>query len=416
METVTEILVDISGSMRDIFPAVKQALINDILPELDFSSRIGIKTFSTVNPNKQLSIISVLPLSKTDQETIQRVVNSLNCSDGHTPIAASIHASVKSLAEYTANDKVIIILTDGLESEGGNIVLAAEKATTEGINCKIHYVGINLSEKAIAQAKEITEITGGTPSFIIINKDGKYDKHLIRKNLAPLYQAVKPIQTVPSVYPQSGNHSIPPITKVAESKIKEETKAEVLSSLVIEESKIAETENPTLELIVEQIKELRKEIAELKKGKAEIPEIIEDAELNEKIRKASEEYLYEILKRKYPNRVKWLNENGESGKDHDFEILELDGRTIEYFIECKGTATNKTTFLVTKDEWRLFLNHTKNYQIYFVQNSFTKPTHVFIDNLLDWIMKGKIAPYLRERDVIKEGRVVLTIIHTTFED
>lgn len=96
METVTEILVDISGSMKNKMSATKQALLNDILPDLDTSSEIGIKTFTTVN--KQLSIQSVLPLSKTDRETIKQAIQKINCSDGGTPIAASIKASVKALS------------------------------------------------------------------------------------------------------------------------------------------------------------------------------------------------------------------------------------------------------------------------------------------------------------------------------
>ena len=63
-----------------------------------------------------------------------------------------------------------------------------------------------------------------------------------------------------------------------------------LSSISVAQS------NPTLDLIFEQIQELRKEIAELKTEKTAIPERIEDAVLNEKIRTASEEYLYEYLK------------------------------------------------------------------------------------------------------------------------
>jgi hypothetical protein len=51
-----------------------------------------------------------------------------------------------------------------------------------------------------------------------------------------------------------------------------------------------------------------------------------------------------------------------------------------------------------------------NYQIYFVKNSFDKPSHIFIDNLLDWMLKGKIVPYLIERQLIKEERVFLTHI------
>jgi len=122
-----------------------------------------------------------------------------------------------------------------------------------------------------------------------------------------------------------------------------------------------------------------------------------------------------LLKKKYPERVKWLNQNGESNSDHDFEILDLDGETIEYYIECKGTPKNKPTFYLTKNEWWLFLNHTKNYQIYFVKNSFNNPSPTFIDNVLDWLLKGKLVPYLKERDIIKEDRVFLTVNEVTFK-
>jgi len=55
-----------------------------------------------------------------------------------------------------------------------------------------------------------------------------------------------------------------------------------------------------------------------------------------------------------------------------------------------------------------------NYQIYFVKNLFGNPIHTFIDNMLDWLLKGKLVPYLKERDVIKEERVFLTLNETTF--
>ena len=54
-----------------------------------------------------------------------------------------------------------------------------------------------------------------------------------------------------------------------------------------------------------------------------------------RLEKLQKEFLFELLKKKYPERVKWLNQNGESNSDHNFEILDLDGETIEYYIECK---------------------------------------------------------------------------------
>ena len=137
--------------------------------------------------------------------------------------------------------------------------------------------------------------------------------------------------------------------------------------------------------------------------------IKENEELNEKIRLNSEKLVFEQLKLKYGERVKWLNENGESGADHDFEVIDIDD-SIEYYIECKGTSTSKKSFLITKNEWRLFLNQTKNYQVFFVFDVFGEPKIIKIDNLLDWILKGKIVPYAKNNIKLKAERVVLTIL------
>lgn len=410
METVTEILVDISGSMKYKINATKKILLNDILPTLDTSAQIGIKTFTTVN--KRLSIQSVLPLSKTDKEAIKQAVQKINCSNGGTPIAASIRASVKALSDYVSNDKVIILVTDGVETEKGDYVQEAKNATADGINCKIHVIGINLKADGVNQANAIAKITGGTPNFISFTS-GSYNQSSIRSSLSSFYQAVRTTPIVQQKYSSTVNHSASQIIKVVETKTKIETRKEKIKSSITKAETI-EKSSPQIDLKVEQIKESRKDLSELKKNKVEIPDVIEDTEHNEKIRKASEEYVFEVLKKKYPERVKWLNEKGESYSDHDFEILDLD-ETVEYYIECKGTVQNKPTFYLTKNEWRLFLNHTKNYQIYFVKNSFGNPNHVFIDNLLDWLLKMKIVPYLKERDIIKEERVFLTLNETTFK-
>jgi len=413
METVTEILIDFSGSMKDKLPLTKQVLLADVIPNLDYASRIGIKTFAGNNnqpPTKQ-----VLNLNLTNKEEIIRAINSLGTPAGGTPITAAIRASVTTLKEYAANDKKIILVTDGEEDNGGNYVVEAKKASAEGVNCQVHIIGIGLNERAKAQAQEISKITNGSFSFIPYTNGASYNSTTIKTNLTPFINAVKATPTVisssvstpiskPIVQPEIKKEPV----KVEEPKVKFE-------NLIGKEQTNSEN-SEALKLIIEEIKSIKEQLKELRTEKNAIPEIVEDAEHNEKIRKASEEYLFEILKKKYPNRVKWLNENGESNSDHDFEILDLDGGTIEYYIECKGTVKNKPTFYLTKNEWRLFLNHTKNYQIYFVRNSFGNPSHTFIDNLLDWLLKGKLVPYLKERDVIKEERIFLTLNETTFDN
>jgi hypothetical protein len=404
MQTVTEILIDFSASMSEKLVLTKSSLLQDIIPDLDYSSKIGIKTF-TATKEKEPIIKSVLPLSITNKEQLITAISSLDNPDGNTPIAAAIKSSVNSLKEYPAFDKKIILITDGEENCDGDYEKEVSIAISDGINCEIHIIGIGLNEKATKQAEKIKTLSKGSFSSIpFVKGQTVYQQNIVRHNLAPFYTAVRPIVQQPS--PITAPTTVPNKTVVPISEPKTPTD-EVKEAIVLKETSTSNEEG--FKLIMDEIKEIRKELKDLRKEKEQVLEIIEDEELNERIRKTSEEYLFEILKKKYPDRVKWLNETGESYSDHDFEILDLDG-SVEYYIECKGTPKAKPTFYLTKDEWRLFLNHTKNYQIYFIKHSFDKPNHIFVDNLLDWMLKGKIVPYLIERAVIKEERIFLTHI------
>jgi hypothetical protein len=409
METVTEFVIDLSGSMEQKIGLTKQMMLSDVIPSLDYSSRIGIKSFSAVQGHPP--IVQELPLSIVDKDAIIAAVNKLTVKKGGTPISEAIRQSVSTLKDYSASKKKIILVTDGEEDKGGDYVAECKKAQTEGINCEIHVVGIGLNPQAQLKAQEISKLTQGTYSNIAYTNGTSYNQTSIKASLSSFYAAnSKPAPTLTPT-PQSVNkvNSAPTPQPAPEKKVESKEPEQVKTSTT-ESSK---EKDDVLRMLVQEIKEIREELKNLRAEKQEIPEVVEDAELNESIRLISEKYLFEVLKSKYPNRVKWLNEKGESNSDHDFEILEDDG-TVEYYIECKGTAKQKTTFFVTKNEWKLFLNNTRNYQLYFIQNVFTSPSHVFISNVLDWLLKGKLLPYLKTRDIIKEERVFLTISDSQF--
>ncbi|OMP74549.1 DUF3883 domain-containing protein [[Flexibacter] sp. ATCC 35208] len=405
MEAVTEFVIDLSGSMEDKIGLTKQMLLSDIIPALDYSSKIGIKSFSSVKGLP--SIVQELPLSIIDKDAISMAVNKLTVKKGGTPISEAIRQSVATLKEYSSSNKKIILVTDGEEDKGGDYVSECKKAQTDGINCEIHIIGIGLKAQEESKAKEIAKLTNGTYSNIPFTKGTAYSQLSIKSNLSTFYSVIS--KTVPTQQPISTSKDILP-SQAENVKVSGKIEQEPPKSKISENSR--ET-NEILKMLVLEMKSIKQEVRELKAEKKGIPEILEDYELNESIRLISEKYLFEILKAKYPNRVKWLNENGESKLDHDFEILE-EGGNVEYFIECKGTAKQKETFFLTKSEWLLFLNNTKNYQIYFIQNSFTSPSAIFINNVLDWLLKGKLLPYLKARDIVKEERVFLTISDSQF--
>ena len=132
--------------------------------------------------------------------------------------------------------------------------------------------------------------------------------------------------------------------------------------------------------------------------------------MNERIRIASESFLHEKLKDKFGDRVKWLNETKESGTSYDFEVIDPIDNSKECFIECKASMHADKVFLMTKSEWQFFLQNKSKYQIFFVSSALTNPQLTKIDNLMDWIVEGKIFPISTKNIKLKADRIVFTIM------
>jgi hypothetical protein len=138
--------------------------------------------------------------------------------------------------------------------------------------------------------------------------------------------------------------------------------------------------------------------------------ILEDAQRNEKIRLASETYLYKWLLEEYGERVYWLNEHGESNSNHDFELMSLTSSEPNIFIECKGTPATKRTFYLTGSEWELALEQSANYRLYFVQNCFDKKPKInAFSDILDELAKKRLLPYSLEEEQVQPKRITLTL-------
>jgi len=137
-------------------------------------------------------------------------------------------------------------------------------------------------------------------------------------------------------------------------------------------------------------------------------------EYTNEIKERSERFLFKYLTNQFPKlNVVWLNADEdenfvESWENHDFEIQDKKGNVIN-FIDCKGTPKSKRTFYLTQNEWEFFLNNTDNYQIYRIFNVEGTENVFVINNLMEWIIEGKVVPYLEATETIKGGRVFLTI-------
>jgi len=390
--------------MNDKLEFVKQTLIQDILPTISSGSHCSVKTFFA--DDKKIPVVNeIVKLDLYNLDIYKQAIQDLKNPNGNTPIAFAIKNSIDSLKEYRLYDKKIILITDGEENCGGDYEQEAKKAGEAGFFCEIHVIGIGLNNQHSAKAKSISIHTKGTFSDIKFISGSTYTASAtdIKGKLSAFKQAyskqIEQTSIKMSVAPA-------PVAPAPVAPASDSIKTEANDSL----KELSNQVNSSITKLSQEIQDIKNLLKNRENDETFTVFGYTDKSINEQIRLISETYLFDYLKRKYSSRVKWLNESSEQFQDHDFEIMELDNKSIEYYIECKGTSNNKMSFLLTASEWRRFLNSTKNYQIYFIQNCDSKPNHIFIDNLLDWLLKGKIIPYSFSNTKLPAERIQLTIL------
>lgn len=203
MNTIIEILIDISGSMgtmkgrkeenKYLLPdgstrisLAKRILLEEIVPTLDYSKKVFVRTFNAGHADKP--IVTLIYEGPFNEDQIRAIIDSLpNDTSGGTPITAAVLASVENLKkeEYQNHERSIILVTDGEENIGdGDYTVAAENArTVEGIECKIYIIGILLAEIAESKAKTLAYNTGG--AYLPFN-EVQFNSADVRKALTPI--------------------------------------------------------------------------------------------------------------------------------------------------------------------------------------------------------------------------------------
>lgn len=198
MNTVLELVIDFSLSMgpyKDntrsyLLPdgstrmtLAKSALINDIIPTLDYTGVIGIRTFYS---KEKKPIIETVFEGKFDRNIVISKIQSFTdpINTGGTPISAALQSSIDYLKKSPDIDKKIILVTDGEETDGGDFKVTAENGLKDHqIDYNIFIIGIGQNDTTAQKCKLLSESTkGGYVNLETVN----YDKEKLSNILRPL--------------------------------------------------------------------------------------------------------------------------------------------------------------------------------------------------------------------------------------
>ncbi len=169
----TEIIFDASGSMNETrgngtkLDMAKDALwtIAEKIPE---GSKVGLRIFGTNPVEAKGNVVAScqdsklpMPIAPFHRKEMIRNVASVE-SYGMTAIGYSLELAGKDFSQGANVKKNIILISDGEETCDKDPIAVLKALKAQGMEFTVHAIGFTASDKAKAQLKNLSEMTGGT--------------------------------------------------------------------------------------------------------------------------------------------------------------------------------------------------------------------------------------------------------------
>jgi len=155
-------ILDTSSSMGEPIDGstkieVAKSVIIDLLDNLPDGALVGMRVFAGCEKSQLVSAVEPL-----NRQWLANEVRKIEPS-GTTPLAYALQKTQEDLAGIT-DPQLVLLVSDGMETCGGDPVAAAQELVRAGYNLRIHVVGfdVRFSTEAREQLIDIAQSTGGT--------------------------------------------------------------------------------------------------------------------------------------------------------------------------------------------------------------------------------------------------------------
>jgi D-amino-acid dehydrogenase/Ca-activated chloride channel family protein len=170
-----QILLDASGSMKAKIGGktkmeLAQAAVKQFAASLQEGTEVSLRLYghkgSGSNADKQLSCSNtevVYPSSPYVANTFSAALQKVKPA-GWTPIAKAIEDAKTQISQTKETDveNIIYIVSDGVETCGGNAVQAAQSIHQSNIKAVVNIIGFDIPSKDKQALEEISQAGGGT--------------------------------------------------------------------------------------------------------------------------------------------------------------------------------------------------------------------------------------------------------------
>ncbi|MEM9705507.1 MAG: VWA domain-containing protein [Pseudomonadota bacterium] len=141
--------------------AVAQSALEALIDEREAEARLGLMVYGATAEDDCEDITLQSDLSADASALKASLRNAL--PKGMSPIDLALQRAIKTLAKsaHPRAQKSVVLLSDGIETCGGDPCAVARRARTSGVAMKIHVVGLDVDPEARAQLACIAEAGGG---------------------------------------------------------------------------------------------------------------------------------------------------------------------------------------------------------------------------------------------------------------
>lgn len=164
------IIFDASGSMLqkmqgarriDIARETLSTVVHEALPD---NLLVGLRVFGEGGPGSCESVLKI-PVGPLDRGAMQEAISRIEpVNQSKTPIGASLAAAEADLADVKGS-KLVLLLTDGEETCGGDAEKAVAELRAQGLDVRVNIVGFALDQGGLKQTFEKLASLGGGSYF-----------------------------------------------------------------------------------------------------------------------------------------------------------------------------------------------------------------------------------------------------------
>ncbi|MBK6727143.1 MAG: VWA domain-containing protein [Xanthomonadales bacterium] len=131
-------------------------VVNELASGLDDATSLGLIAYGHRREGDCNDIEALLPLAALDRDALRKAVNQIT-PKGKTPITAALQRSLE-LAPVNAT---VVLVTDGLETCGGDPCAAVKTAKAKGSEFVLHVIGLDVGSEDVSSLECAAQAGGG---------------------------------------------------------------------------------------------------------------------------------------------------------------------------------------------------------------------------------------------------------------